>query len=203
MPVYCASCGGELFGAVNRCWHCRRSFSKPPSQDGRPAVRRAPVVIEGVSPASEPVVIAEEPKSKDSPQAVREKSSEAKGEAAAIGSPFSPGWTMPRPERGRQVAAPSPAAIDPDADEIGKWCALVSIACGGGGLVASAYFPWPIPLAWIGLTCGGFGLKNHRFLASAGFVLCCLLLFAQGLFFTSFLYENIFGVDPWSAVFGP
>jgi len=215
MAVYCASCGGELFGAVNRCWHCRRSFAKPPSQDGRPAVRRAPVIVEGLVPSGEPLVIGDDkpggPKSQEKPAnsaakpSIAEKTTEEKAdEKMAVGSPFSAGWTMPRVERGR--AAPSPTAdmyADPDADEAGRWSALLAVVCGAGGLIGSAYFPWPILAAWVGLTIGTLGLKNFRALAIAGIFLCCAVLFVQGLFMASALYESVFRVDPWSAIFSP
>ena len=42
MPVYCANCGEELLGAVNRCWRCGRTFAPSTGAHDVPPVRRSP-----------------------------------------------------------------------------------------------------------------------------------------------------------------
>jgi len=53
MKVWCAACGEELMGSVNRCWKCGKTFPVQPEGGSKPPIRRLPIAAARPQPVSE------------------------------------------------------------------------------------------------------------------------------------------------------
>ncbi len=205
MSVFCAKCGEELLGAINRCWRCGTAYESRSGQIDVPPLRRAPIRIP-LHGALEAEVIDESTKP-DAGSDI-EPNQEAAANVASVAPP-------PQMRRG------SPFRIeesDPDADATDEFApsgraratvypryggaavgSFVSITLGLLGLLLTYYLPVAgAIIAVVGLGLGVWGLYSKRRAAAIlGLLLCCVVITLSGFLAAVELYRAINGFAPW------
>ena len=161
MNIHCGECGEELFGAVNRCWKCGRTFALPPEAETlQPPVRRPAITL---SDARQELVVAQPPRSP----------------FAADGEPHESVQRMVEGSDDWQARFSSLAPHDT------VWtvgAAYGSVPLGAVGLVAGWFYWTTLFVAVAGLGLGVYGLRSSkRDAAVTGIVLNILVLLLSAL----------------------
>ena len=181
MAVYCANCGEELIGSVNRCWKCGQTVLSTPA-GGMPPVRTAaakPASDVGATEAAVPetgvpasgVVVAnlvddQEAGATETP--VVQRSSILSGIVARI--------------RGTPPA---------------HWLAVGSVLLGAITIVLGIFTGWAVILAAAGLGCGVAEIGSRKkSLAIVGMLICLLGLTVSSIRLTYDLFSFIRGETP-------
>jgi hypothetical protein len=205
MSVFCAKCGEELLGAINRCWRCGTEYESRSGQIDVPPRRRPPILVplEGALEAEVIDSVADEVDFTDS---------HTSHDAANQDAQNSPTTTMRRGSPFRTEE------LDPAVDSVesyepsGQPTATVYPKYGGaavGSFVAmtlgllSLGLAFFVPIAGgiiaaVGVALGVWGLHSKRRNAAIlGLLICCAAVTLSGFFGAIDLYQSLYGFPPW------
>lgn len=210
MTVFCAKCGTELLGAVNRCWKCGLPVVSSADNSPLPPVRRAPVLGPLHVPPWE-AISAEVLEPESAPNATGVAEPATGTGAKRRGSPFPPG------ERGELIsneAARSTASVGGRLRGLRQWsqararaasgstaglvAAVAGALMGGGAFSLRDYPELALALAVAGLVLAAAGFVfGARIPAGVATLLCVLALLWSTYQMAITLYERRFGRTPW------
>lgn len=212
MAVFCAKCGEELLGAINRCWRCGTEYESRSGNIDVPPVRRRPIKpVEAAAEAlvidgDEPLIVDGNPSADEAeiqPRGEEEQESQPKTEPQLRrGSPFRQKTDAPQDEspHGTELGAPPRATIYPKhvAASVGS---TVAITLGLLSLILGYFVPLAgVIVAGIGIGMGVWGLSStRRRSAIVGLLLCCLAITFSGFFGAAQVYQMIHGDNAFDA----
>ncbi|HJN08499.1 MAG TPA: hypothetical protein QF564_07385 [Pirellulaceae bacterium] len=206
MSVFCAKCGEELLGAINRCWRCGTEYESRSGQVDIPPLRRAPIraPLDG---SLEAEIIDSETAIDDSD--VEPNCGDANNDADGTqttpmrrGSPFRTEEVDPEGNSTDEFSRSGPPAATVYPKFGGaSMGSVVAITLGLLGLGLACYVPLAsIIIAGFGVGMGVWGLySKRRGAAIIGLLLCCAAITFSGFSGAVELYRVIHGVAPWES----
>jgi len=206
MSVFCAKCGEELLGAINRCWRCGTEYESRSGPIDIPPLRRGPIrgPLDGSLEADvidRATTVDDSDSKPDRGDAVND-ATVAHTPQMRRGSPFRTEEADPEGDSTDEFLRSGPPAPTLYPQYGGaSMGSVMAMTLGFLGLGLAKYIQIAgILTAGFGLGMGVWGLySKRRGAAIFGLLLCCAAITLASFFGAVEVYRAIHGVGPWES----